>query len=989
MFSLNKKLFLLFLFLCIEINLVSTANAGFENCIFCHEIEGKKFTLDITSLNNSFHGRINNENDLNYACYACHWNGTPSFNHPTNRSQIKTCEECHKGNLFNAPQVAEHIPSGQNISTSINCISCHRNSVDENASFNNTSDRVSHYGTTMNLISPQIRSNDCTWCHYDNSGNTTWDTPVDPRISITSLNHTQYSNNTKCFSCHVSGSGQLSSFHNSSMGKWNGGRDCISCHDIGGMAPKRVDFSASGDSGSIHLSLNSGKATSLDRNNLRCWACHGDSDGSEASQPSGGHPLNYKTPRNCNNNDCHSISQSNFKEPMIYSHFQNASKNNNPDNITNYNVTVSVQCQVCHINSIVKEENNSGLALVSHYGSKDKLIDSFNCVYCHLDEDKSRKWGNAILIQRNRTGLIKLEPEQNKFTVYEGERVYLGEGYFLKLVEIATARDVALIKLMKKDIVVDEFSLAAGDLYEYEQEVTIDNASTKIPIITINITSMFKGSRGLIQFEGYRSRKLHTDKESKNGACFACHIYRYFTNKERFLILDKENKDTFDNIFYTRIFVDMRPENKSKIYIDNDDYIFDQLENYSGKYGSDPKRKKLLQEGESWNITDKYSLKLNEVSTDSEVALLTLTIDGIIVDISPVRKGDVLKYTPAIEYKPFNKTNVTVFTANITGIFQGKNNFILLEDVVAISPEIMQISSNQTLFGYNSSWFSINDTFASGLIPSGLHSPGQYDNIRIWGDCVRCHDSSKNLRINNFDAISSKIGKHARLNRNASVNTSISDTIDKACWACHTGGTGPKMHLATYTTPRECRSCHIDQKEPFYGAIYVGDELHGNLTGCRTCHVVETHILKRFQVTPVIMKADLSRKDVPQGNIFRLTAKTVAGYDMRIRAAEYFIDEKGITGKGTPLYPSDRAFTSQNEKVEGIIETANLSLGPHILYVHAMERNNRWGEYYPVEFSVIEKEKNIIPTPQTPYPGVIYGLIAIVLSYLFLGRERK
>jgi hypothetical protein len=317
----------------------------------------------------------------------------------------------------------------------------------------------------------------------------------------------------------------------------------------------------------------------------------------------------------------------------------------------------------------VKEENNTGLALVSHYGSKDKLVDSFNCIYCHLDKDNSQDWGNATLIQNNRTGLVKLDPEQNKFTVYEGDSVYLGEGYFLKLVEIATSRDFALIQISKNDLMVDEVSLAVGTPYEYEREATIDNVTLMIPDITINITSMFKGSRGLIQFEGYRSRKIHTDKESKNSACFACHQDRYPGGKERYFILDKENKENYDVIYYTRVFVDLKQGTKSKIYIDNDDYIFDQLENFSGRYSPDQYKKKYLKEGETWNISDNYSLKLNEVSTDSEVALLTLTINGIIVESSPISKGNELKYTPAIEYKHNS------FHGECNRYFPGKNEF--------------------------------------------------------------------------------------------------------------------------------------------------------------------------------------------------------------------------------------------------------------------------------------------------------------------------
>jgi len=982
----NSKILILFILILAATGFVPPAKAGFENCIICHGTfnPGVPY-INITYLNSSIHGRLNNANDLNFACYACHWDGTPPKIHANNRSQIKTCAQCHTGNLFNAPQVAEHIPHGQDISVGASCITCHSNSVDTNAGYSSISDRVAHFGTTTNLMTPDIRSTNCTWCHFDNTGNPDWGSPIDPRTSA-ALNHNPFTSSAQCYTCHVSGGGMPPTFHDSSLGR-GGGKNCISCHDIGGIAPKLVDFSASNDSRSVHFSLNSGSTTSLDRNNLRCWACHGDGNGSESSQPSGGHPRNYKTPKNCNNNDCHSISQSIFKEPMIYSHFQNASKNDNPTNVTNYNITVSVQCQVCHINSLVKVENYPGVALVSHYGSKDKLIDSFNCIYCHLDKDKSEDWGNATLIQNNRTGMVKLDRELNKFSVYEGDSVYLGEGYFLKLVEIATARDVALIQISKNDTMVDEVSIAIGTPYEFKKEVTIDNATMKIPDITINITSMFKGRRGLIQFEGFRSRKIHTDKESKDSACFACHQYRYSDNKDRYVILDRQNKDNYDDIYYTKVFVDMIPGNKSKIYTDNDNYILDQLGNYSGNYNSDPSKKKYLKEGETWSISDNYSLKLEEVSTDSDVALLTLTVDGIIVESGPIRKGHKLDYTPSIDYKPYAQTNVTVFTANVTDIFEAKTNFILLDEVVAISPEIMKITSNLTLFGYNSSWFKINDTFVSGgRIPADLHSVNQYDNIRNWADCVRCHDSSKDLGIENFDAISSKLGKHSGLNSNASSKAIISDPIDKACWACHTGGIEPQMHLPTFTTPRECRSCHVSQTEPFYGAIYVGDELHGNLTDCRSCHITDTHILQRFQVTPVIKKAGLSRNEVQKGDTVKLTATTVAGYDMRIRAVEYFLDEPGTNGNGTPMNAADGMFDSQNEEAEVQLNATNIPLGEHILYIHAMERNSRWGEFYQVNFSVIKNGVSMKSIPGLAGPGVIYGLISIILSYLFILR---
>ncbi|VVB85238.1 Cytochrome c7 c [uncultured archaeon] len=980
MYVLKNRL-IIFGILLFAASMTPVAMAGFENCIYCHgTIAWGMPYVNLTYMNSSMHGRINNSNDLNYACYACHWDGTPPKNHANNISRIKTCEDCHTGNLFNAPQVTEHIPNGQNINTSIDCISCHSNSVDTNAGYTGINDRVAHFGTTADLMSPSNRSTDCTWCHFDNSGNAAWGSPPDPRVSG-ALNHTRFNNSTQCYSCHVTGGGTPPTFHDSSLGR-GGGRDCVSCHDTGGIAPKLVDVSATGDNRSVHSSLNSDSVTTLDRNNLRCWACHGDGDGSESAQPTGGHPLNYKTPKSCNNNDCHSISQSRYKEPMIYSHFQNASLNGNPNDATNYNITVSSQCQTCHINSVVKIDNNPDIALVSHYGSKDNLVDSFNCAYCHLDKDNSEDWGTATLVNKNRTGLVALERERNRFTVNQGDSAYLGGGYFLKLVEVSANADEAIVRLLKNDTTVDEVSLGIMTPYEYDEKIIIDNSTLKIPAITLNITSIFGGNNSFIQFEGYRSRKVHTDKESEDSACYACHLYRYSGEKERYLVIDKDSKESYDEIYYTRVLIDFKPENKSKLYFDDDDYVFDQLRNNSGKYLSVPDKQKYLKEGETWNIADNYSLKVNEVSTDSKDAWLTLMIDGSIAESRVVPLGAELEYTPGIRYKAYTETNVTVFTAKINYISQGPN-FIILGDVVALSPDIMKTTSNVTLFGYNTSWFKPNDTFAVGKIPPDLHAPNLYDDRKNWADCVSCHDASKNLGIPALDAISSRLGKHSKLNDNASDKAFLSDPIDKACWACHTGGAEPQMHSPTYVTPRDCKSCHTYQEKPFFGAIYVGDEPHGNQSNCESCHIEGTHTLKRFQVTPVVKDAVISKKEVNTGETVNITAEAIAGYGMRIRAVEYFLDKTGIPGNGTSLKPLDGAFNSQIEQVTAELNTTNISTGAHIIYIRAMERNNRWGDFSQVNFSITSGGAGASKALENAR-AILQGIPALDLIYLLL-----
>ncbi|VVB93926.1 Cytochrome c7 c [uncultured archaeon] len=985
MYIINNKYIVFILLLFAASDMTSIAMAGFENCIYCHGTFTSDVPyLNITALNSSIHGRLNNLNNLNYACYACHWDGTPPKIHPIDLSQVKMCQDCHASNLFNAPQVSEHIQNGKDINITTTCVTCHSNSVDTNAGYFNINDRVSHYGTTTKLI----QSNNCTFCHYDNSGNSIWGAPNDPRTSGVALNHTPFTASTQCYGCHVSGGGTPPTFHDSSVGL-GGNKNCIGCHDIGGAAPKHVDFSATNDNKAVHSTLNANAITSLNSNNLRCWACHGDGDGSENAQPAGGHPLNYKTPKNCNNSNCHSLSQSRYKEPMVYSHFQNASLNGNPNNATNYNITTSVQCQICHINSLVKTDNYPQQALVSHYASKDDLIDSFNCTYCHRVKNNSEVWGNATLIYKNTTSLVELDKERNKLTAYEGQSIYLGDGYSMKVVEISTERSEALIQLFKNNSIVDETSLRVGVPYNYEEYITIDNGTFRTPIIILNLTSIFKGtSQSLIQFSGFRTARVHA--ETNSTSCLACHLYRYSPKKGRYLVIDRDVKDTPDHdiIYYTNVLVDFIFDNKSKIYYNNDDYVLSQINTNFGRFLTSPTSQKYLTEGETWDIGENVSLKLNGVATDSKQALLALMINNSVVEDWAVTSGSEFNYTRPIRYKGYVDTNVTVFSAKLASIAQANPNFVVLKDVVAISPWIRQTTANTTVFGFNSSWLFPNDTFIVGKVPENFHQPNQYTDQRMWADCVKCHDTSSKLNIPNFDAISSRLGMHDRLNLNASSETILSDSVDKACWACHTpDGLEPNAHIPTYVTPRYCKSCHVYQENPFFGAINISDEPHALEQNCPTCHIQNTHTLIRFEVSPVINKISLSKTQVSRNETIHLVAEAIAGYKFKIRAAEYFLDGIGISGNGTPLKPVDGKFDSQTKNVTSDINTSEIAPGQHTLYIHAMERNNRWGEFSSVNFTIAVDKLD--SGKKSANPGLVVLIIGFVAAYLAVSRRAQ
>jgi hypothetical protein len=236
-------------------------------------------------------------------------------------------------------------------------------------------------------------------------------------------------------------------------------------------------------------------------------------------------------------------------------------------------------------------------------------------------------------------------------------------------------------------------------------------------------------------------------------------------------------------------------------------------------------------------------LRFKASSTD-RLAWLEFMIDGETVEDNVVSTGSVFTYEPDLDYNS-DSDNMTIFTTNVTSVFLGKKDFIILEDSQLLSTQILESYTNDTtLFGYNASWLYPGDRFTIGKIPSNLHVPNLLAENRNWADCVRCHDASNNLRITQINAISSQLGKHSILNAGADNLAVLSDSIDKACWGCHTGGAEPVAHPPAYIVPRNCTSCHKDREAPYYGARYIGDKEHGNRDNCEGCHVSESHNIR-------------------------------------------------------------------------------------------------------------------------------------------------
>ncbi|KCZ71483.1 hypothetical protein ANME2D_02213 [Candidatus Methanoperedens nitroreducens] len=811
------------------------------------------------------------------------WNGSqPAY--WSNASQQSSCDYCH-GNTLHDPEAlgkVENIRSGnmpnQGItSTSYWCANCHYS--------NGASGNYFYNAFSFYPVPPEIQ-------------NKTGITPAAANDGTSFFNHSlgEWSDKT-CLQCHGNSSQLTTALFVHNVAAGGGGADCASCHDIkatGGPLDKRIDIAAFNNS--VHYRLNRG-------GNSACWACHG--NGAEPD----GHPPEYKSPRKCSNDECHSLNQK-YRAPMVYSHFKNASLNDNPGNAVNLNVTTGSICEECHANS-VKTQGKNMRSTASHYALRE-LPDSINCIYCHLNKENSEKWGNATLIYKNRTSLVELDRERNKFSVKAGDFIDLGFRFRLKLLEISVVRGNAIIEILKDNVPVDRSLINIGN-YTYEEYFTIDNSSVKLPAIVLNVTEIFKSENtSFIQFEGFRLKRVHA--ENNTISCYLCHVYA--RPEIRLRVIERVDRDK-DDIFYTRElanFTNKKEYNETTALLilanitENDMYI--NIE--SGK-------RKAIFEGERWNISENFSLLLKAVNTESDEAFLQLQAGNLSYE-DFVGRGEVFEYTPGINYTGYQSKNITIFSAKVSEIIQTKpKNMVVLEEVVALSPDIKKIMENETIEGYNAGWLWENSTLVAGRIPQNFHSPQIFGGRDGGGDCLSCH-GTEGFVEKRIDSL----GRHKTLNGGG----------NNACRACHGGEEGTKTHPVGYKTPRDCRSCHAATRDN-YNAVYIGDEEHKN-EKCEACHVPRSHDIIGFNMLPAVKDISLLK----QGNRTIVKALAVAGYKMKIRGARYYIDtpEEKIL-----MSPVDGIFDSQTEEVFAEIEISNMSPGKHVIYIESMERNDKWG----------------------------------------------
>ncbi len=144
-----------------------------------------------------------------------------------------------------------------------------------------------------------------------------------------------------------------------------------------------------------------------------------------------------------------------------------------------------------------------------------------------------------------------------------------------------------------------------------------------------------------------------------------------------------------------------------------------------------------------------------------------------------------------------------------------------------------------------------------------------------------------------------------------------------------------------------------------YSAVYIGDEEHKNET-CGDCHVTNFHNIKGFDVIPSVKEIFFKSEN----NKSIIKAFASAGYKMRIRGARYYID---APAEKFSMSPVDGVFDSQKEEIFAHINVS-IPRGKHVIYVEAMERNDKWETPASLEINL---EGGNLNTAASGNPGLV------------------
>jgi len=816
--------------------------AGGPDCISCHGLNGSAVhRIDENAMAEGVHANLNS-NALNSSgvpasnkkCWACHTStGIQPQNMGDRYDNPLRCLECHNGSRYNAPVVSEHYKSGIDITASTladndtqSCVNCHslgemRVPEREDDPYSSGLSLASHYNRKRWDILARTE-NYCYYCHRNES--TVFPFENKSRRYVTHGDECQRchgsgrihnatlsipnmeGSNSECLSCHSNQSITNLTVETRFEGAGHGDVRCSDCHTprqvFQGMIVNRetltynftiptsaiwLNATLDWDVGRLELTLEAPDNTSYSHTTLNIsspppgnWTAviqdmGGDADFKLTIDVVVSHP--GSTPKKCE--ECH---VNGFGDaPRVYKHLPGQS-----------DVPTNVTCDYCHS----RYTGFSGMMGASHYPVSE-MMDSQDCVRCHLDIESG--WGDPP-DPRNHTSYTYVN-----LSLPVGEPWHMVDNYTLTLLEVD--RQGAMFRFEKDGVLLRRELVSRGDIFEYNVTGVEPGRETVIVNLTVQDASPWVARVSGVVLS---SHVHHDTKETNSTVCYACHDSEYRSNLPEgmdYYVLEKRTENGEYNITLARL-----PVNFTRY------------------------ETKVLQEWESWDLPENYTLKVKDIDLHGGSAQLTLYKNGTRLEEDIVKTGDNFTHEEVIYGR-----NVTVFNATLKRVFATRP-FIILSDVKVIGSEwkILNSTRRVTQEGTPAKYLRRDTAITIGGEPETFHvftiTPGGYST-----DCVSCHTQNGVAPIK-IDLERFKRGVHAELNSNASYESFLSDPVNLACWACHGNGTGgePLEHPTPYLgnrTPLNCKYCHI------YGAFnakqvyshYPGASISTNAT-CVECH---------------------------------------------------------------------------------------------------------------------------------------------------------
>jgi len=835
------------------------------NCSYCHQNPGTLFATAMLNAgyNSSIqnHSQSNSPSCTNSTCHASGWLHNLTLTRPSlplpnttycqnchaskqEHNDTQQCSKCHV-NTTSSDSIhpIKYIQRFGNYSSSsmnaANCTNCHQATLSSDfAAAPIIPSTLKHSSNTSNgsiwdsyWNSTRASSSSCYYCHNDTKHNQT---------ALGKINAlTSDSNNTRnglltittwCADCHYNTSNV-----NYKGGEWAPVPPLITINNVG--KSNWVDHSSY---------LSSGYKDS------NCKSCHALNGTYLATSLNYSHSLDEGIVGGKNCTSCHDVGRSN---EMV-----DVSKMNQSFSIHNYlnsNATASVadnkRCWACHTNSSLSSDNVVNESELPETGHPDAFDTPKNCTLCHIDN----KFGALVAGEHYTSGTnIKTKPYSN---VNDSCVACHNKSEML-----VANNDPGGPKSIYASVSHYGDNKTTNTTYVVNGNATCvycHNASSAFTTEMVNVTlnssiqnhtalgtnpSCTDGNchaTGRIHFSALSKPSVsttlctscHATKSKHNDTleCSSCHLetnksihpVQYLQPDSAWKINSAVNKSTAVNC------TDCHQKGVSGF---DAPIIPGTL-----KHSSNASNGSIW--GTFWNNTQASSSCYYCHNDTKHNATALGRIDALGADANNTKNGLLTATTWCIDCH-YNVSNSyykgTQWTPNpplITLNNTGKNNW---EDHSSYLGSGIKDSNCKSCHALNGSYPETSLNYTHSLNEGAEGGP----------DCVSsgCHGSVGSPTSPYMNWTSLKQGMHATLNSGATNATTLTDSIDKVCWACHGDGTEPSGHPANYKQPYNCTACHLSSGSLAgrYNATNVSEHQHvdaqvktnSSYARCEACH---------------------------------------------------------------------------------------------------------------------------------------------------------